>query len=58
MLKAYTYDQMNYTRTLLAQRKAELEEALMVAETYAERHMIDVELEQVEAALEDMLILY
>ena len=49
---------MNYTRTLLAQRKAELEEALMIAETISERHIIDVELEQVEAALEDMRILY
>ena len=49
---------MNYTRTLLAQRKDELEEALMIAETISERHIIDVELEQVEAALEDMRILY
>ena len=45
---------MNYTRTLLAQRKEELEEALMTAETFTQRHMIDVELEQVEAALEDI----
>ena len=45
---------MNYTRTLLAQRKEELEEALMIAETYAQHHIIDVELEQVNAALEDL----
>ena len=54
----YRRFKMNYTRTLLAQRKAELEEALMIAETISERHIIDVELEQVEAALEDMRILY
>ena len=45
---------MNYTRTLLAQRKAELEEQLLVAETLSQRHLVDVELEQVEAALQDL----
>ena len=45
---------MNYTRTLLAQRKAELEEQLLVAETLSQRHLVDIELEQVEAALMDL----
>ena len=45
---------MNYTRTLLAQRKEELEQELLIADTLSQRHIIDVELEQVEAALMDL----
>ena len=45
---------MNYTRALLAQRKDELEDELLMADTLAQRHIIDVELEQVEAALADL----
>lgn len=45
---------MNYTRTLLAQKQEELEQRLMMADSISERHMIDMELEQVEAALQDL----
>lgn len=45
---------MNYTRTLLAQRKDELEQQLLMADSWSQRHIIDVELEQVEAAIEDL----
>lgn len=48
---------MNYTRTLLAQRKEELEEALMIADSISERYIIDMELEQVESALQDMEVI-
>ena len=48
---------MNYTRTLLAQRKEELEDALMIADSMSERYRIDMELEQVEAALDDLMVL-
>ena len=49
---------MNYIRTLLAQRKDELEQEQLMADTLSQRHNIDVELEQLEAALEDLRILY
>ena len=49
---------MNYIRTLLAQRKDELEQELIMAYTLSQRHIIDVGLEQLEAALEDLRILY
>ena len=45
---------MNYTRVLLVQRKEELEQQLLIAESMIERHRVDMELEQVEAALADM----
>ena len=49
---------MNYIRTLLAQRKDELEQELLMADTLSQRHIINVGLEQLEAALEDLRILY
>ena len=48
---------MHYTRVLLVQRKEELEQQLLLADTIAERVSIDNELTQVEAALEDLDVL-
>ena len=45
---------MNYTRVLLVQRKEELEQELLIADSMSKRHLIDMELEQGEAALSDM----
>ena len=48
--------EMNYPRILLAQRKAELEQELLMADSLSQRHVIDMELERVEAALDDMKV--
>ena len=45
---------MNYTRIVLVQRQEELEQELMMTESMSDRVKIDVELEQIEAALADM----
>lgn len=48
---------MNYTRTLLAQKQEELEQELLITDSMTERYRIDMELEQVEAALQDLMVL-
>ena len=45
---------MDYTKILLVQRQEELSQRLLIAESMVERHAIDHELEQVEAALSDL----
>ena len=45
---------MNYTRILLVQKQEELQQELLVTDSMSERIRIDIELEQVEAALADL----
>ena len=49
---------MNHRRTPFVQKKDELEQELLIAESMAERHRIMIEIEQVEVALQDLMILY
>ena len=49
---------MNYSRTPFVQKKDELEQELLIAESMVERHRIMTEIEQVEIALQDLMILY
>ena len=44
---------MNYTRILLVEKQEELEQQLLITESMAERYRIDIELQQIEAALAD-----
>ena len=44
---------MNYTKMLLVQRQEELEQQLLIADSMSDRIRIDIELEQIEAALMD-----
>ena len=44
---------MNYTKMLLVQRQEELEQQLLIADSMSDRMRIDIELEQIEAALMD-----
>ena len=45
---------MNYTRILLVQKQEELQQELLVTDSMSERIRIDIELDQVEAALEEL----
>ena len=49
---------MTCRRTPFVQKKDELEQELLIAESMVERHRIMIEIEQVEVALQDLMILY
>ena len=49
---------MTYRRTPFVQKKDELEQELLIAESMVERNRIMTEIEQVEIALQDLMILY
>jgi hypothetical protein len=49
---------MNCKRALIAQKKDELEQRLLVADSMVERYRIVVELEQVEVDVQDMMVFY
>ena len=49
---------MNCKRAPKAQKKDELEQRLLVADSMVERYRIVVELEQVEVDVQDMMVFY
>ena len=49
---------MNCKRAPIAQKKDELEQRLLVADSMVERYRIVVELEQVEVDVQDMVVFY